>query len=257
MTLISTVISRLGIVQAADSNLTLSDGSVREGPKVFDIGFDGGVLALSGTYTAGGTLMDAWVPDVVQTYLNDANPPSLSRFAHYLGDRLTAGITPSEKASGSLIQVAGYATESGQSHPEMWFVRNVEGIDPASGNYQGRTDTFQVTEDFWDRDFKLGEVRSAVAGNGYQRYLNGFPPGRMAYLSVGHMLYSLFAGIWANPEWEFEPPSSLEQLASFVQVQMQTICVLFESSGYNAPYIGGQIQIMTIPPPPNTVAFSP
>lgn len=42
MTLIATVISNQGIIQASDSNLTSSRGPVKTGPKVFRLGFVNG-----------------------------------------------------------------------------------------------------------------------------------------------------------------------------------------------------------------------
>ncbi len=50
MTLIATMISRYGIIQASDSNLTSPSGAVTTGKKVFRLGFANGALSVAGAY---------------------------------------------------------------------------------------------------------------------------------------------------------------------------------------------------------------
>jgi len=254
MTLIYTVISNLGIVQASDSNLTGDGGTVDLGPKLFQVGIGNAVLALAGTYSVGGVSMDAWIPATVTAFA-DKGDQTLAGFAAFLGRRLTEEIAPEEGERGTLIQIGGYVEAETKSHPEMWFVRNIAGIDDVTGDYVGRSDVFQVSEDFWQRDFKTLDTKQALQSGGFQRYMNGFPPGRVAFVGLGQMLWSFLTQVWSKPDWKFRAPSSLEQLASLVELQMQAICVLFRSSEYDAPYIGGPIQIEMIPPPPNALAM--
>lgn len=55
MTLIVTVVSDYGLIQASDSNITREDASEPvAGRKVFRLGFVEGALALAGTYRVGG-----------------------------------------------------------------------------------------------------------------------------------------------------------------------------------------------------------
>jgi hypothetical protein len=248
MTLISTFIGPYGIIQAADSNLT-GGGGTSEGKKLFPVGLGQAVLAVSGTYVVGTDRMDTWIPKVVGAYSQDSNP-SLEGFAHFLGERLAVDATDAQKTAGTMIHIAGYAPEgNGKSHPEMWFVRNVESINPTTGDYEGRSDNFQVTEDFWSRDRR--HLTRPAQGAWGQRYFNGFPPGRISFFQLTTMLDSFFHQIWTQPGWEFRQPNSLDELAELVAIQMETIAALFRISDYNFPYIGGPIQIEKIQAPIN------
>jgi hypothetical protein len=56
-----------------------------------------------------------------------------------------------------------------------------------------------------------------------------------------------------EPNWRFRRPASLDELAAFVQFELETINTLFMSSDYPTAYIGGQIQIEKIPAPSGAV----
>jgi hypothetical protein len=165
-------------------------------------------------------------------------------------------MTDSEKGQGSLIHVAGYVRDQGCAHPEMCFVRNVERIDEQTGNYVEFRDQFQVSEDFWHRDYLSPITRAAIRGGGYQNYFNGFPPGRIAFLGLSQMFQAFLHQVWwEHPEWRFRPPSALDELSSFVALEIQAVCTMFGSSDYPAPYVGGDVQIETISPPQGAVVL--
>jgi hypothetical protein len=66
MTLINTIVSKYGLIQASDSNLTRSGSATPEtGSKVFHLGFTQAALALAGTYEVGSQRMDTWMPSEV------------------------------------------------------------------------------------------------------------------------------------------------------------------------------------------------
>ena len=219
----------------------------------FPIGIGQAVLAVAGTYIVGTKRMDIWIPNIVAAY-SGSSDPSLEDFAHFLADRLTNNITSTQKASGTLIHIAGYTSgDDGTSHPEMWFVRNVESIDPTTGNYLGRSDTFQVSEDFWRRDY--GQLARPLQGADAQRYFNGFPPGRITFLQLTKMLEFFFLQVWNQPGWRFRQPNSLDELAEVVELQMRIITTMFRVSDYNVPYIGGPIQIAKIQTPADAMTL--
>ena len=145
MTLIVTVIGSLGILQVSDSNLTSRDSAGLDRPfgtgkKVYELGFCPGALALAGSYGIQGTPMDSWMPNAINDYAANALPsPHLEGFARYLGDRLTAEGTPGK--TRLLIHIAGYAYagDARRSYPEMWFVRNAEGINDVTATTTGLT----------------------------------------------------------------------------------------------------------------------
>jgi hypothetical protein len=121
-------------------------------------------------------------------------------------------------------------------------VRNIRDINVTTGKYEGVTSNYQVTEDFWTRDYPQAPVGMFATG-GSQRYFNGYPSGRIAYLGAMRMLEEFYGRIWREPSWKFRPPRSLDELAAFVRLELETINTLFTSSDYPTPYIGGLIQI--------------
>ena len=253
MTLIVTVIGNLGILQAADSNLTFPDSAGRDGlgtgTKVYPLGFCPGALALAGDYGIQDTPMDSWVPNAINEYAADLSP-DLEGFAHYLGARLTAEGTPGK--TGLLIHIAGYASDAQGSHPEMWFVRNYTGINEVTGDYIGLSDTYAVREDFWARDYPAGgRIRSQSYG---YRYFNGLAEGRIQYHAFSRLFNAFLEDRWANPDWQFRQPRNLYELELFVKVEFRVIATLFTVSDYQV-HVGGDARVLRIEPPLDAVAL--
>ena len=197
--------------------------------------------------------MDKWMQDFIGAQLA-SGLRSLKVFASLLGAALEREMRADEKRSGSMVHIAGYVKESGKAHPEFYFVRNFHQMDPVTGGYLDLKDQFSVSEDFWSRDCPRDNLISAFQSKGFaQIYINGYPPGRIAYLGVMQQLTAVFSQIWGNPEWRFRPPRSLAETVSFVKLFMSAIGTLFEASDYPAPYIGGRIQLCKIPCPRNIV----
>ena len=250
MTLIATVICNQGIIQASDSNLTSSRGPVGTGPKVFRLGFSDGALTLAGAYSVGTEPMDNWLPACIASYSVSA-APSLSGFANYLAAQLESSLTP-DKAR--LFHIAGYVNDASGVHPEFYFVRNIQDINATTGAYEGVTSSYQVTEDFWTRDYPQAPSGLFAAG-GSQRYFNGYPSGRIAYLGATQKLHEFYEEVWREPHWKFRRPASLDELVGFVRLELETINTLFMSSDYPSPYIGGVIQIEKIPRPSDAMSL--
>lgn len=212
MTLIATVICNQGIVQASDSNLTSPGVPVGTGPKVFRLGFADGAIALAGTYAVGAESMEDWMPACITSYSASA-APSLSGFANYLAAQLEASPTPGE---ARLFHIAGYVDDASGIHPEFYFVRNIQSINARTGAYEDVTSNYQVTEDFWTRDYPQAPAGMFAMG-GYQRYFNGYPPGRIAYLGATQKLQEFYEQVWREPSWKFRRPASLDELTAFVR----------------------------------------
>jgi len=257
VTLILTQISKYGIVHASDSNLTVGNSiSAGESQKTFVIAHLNAGLTVAGSYTVGGVRMNHWMDNFVLEQAG-GGISSLSDFAHNLGNELEARMSPEEKANGSMVHIAGYVGQEGGSHPEFWFVRNVTGIDPYTGEYTGTSPNFQVTEDFWTRDCPKNKLMEAFQTEGHQIYINGFASGRIGFVVLQRMMNHFFYGIWNNPTWAFRPPRSIEETQELVKLNVQIIGTLFKLSDYPAPFIGGDIQTYAIPQPSNTVTESP
>jgi hypothetical protein len=247
MTIISTVITSVGIIQMSDSFVTYRDGSTKKKPKLFEIPTEfGGVAAVAGCYQVAGEEMETWLPSIA----DDLADTSLESFARRLGRLLEVNTTQEDRDDGFLIHVAGYerSSETGLPSPEMWFVRNIAGMD-LQGEYEGRTQEFQVTEDFWPHyteglpDAPTGTVTIPA------QFMNGFTPGRVAFNEFGRNLFGVFRNIWEYPGFDFDPPSTLEEMARVFELQMKAVCVLASMSHYEAPLIGEPIQLKSIHPP--------
>jgi hypothetical protein len=251
--LIVTAITEMGILQVSDSNLTsVVDYRTSTGKKVFQLGFCPGALALSGSYSVGSARMDSWMPSAIETYAA-TTAPTLGDFAQYLRDRLT------EEGQGKvdlLIHIAGYAGDGGGTHPEMWFVRNFGGIDEVTGDYLDRADDFKISEDFWARDYAAAREAGRQPGGPFRQwYFNGFPSGRISYNVLRQLLLGFFNLVWNHQDWRFRPPTTLEELALFMRLELNVVATLFNVSDYPAPFVGGEAQVEAVPAPADSAAL--
>lgn len=256
MTLIITHISRHGIVHASDSNLTgADDKNAGEAKKTFEITFLNAGLTVAGSYGVGNSSMNGWMPNFIQRQSQITNL-DLKSFSHNLKDSLQAEMTESQKNSGSIIHIAGYVEEGGFSHPEFWFVRNVHKMDPKTGEYIEIDQNFEISEDFWNRDYKNPNLKNVFQNPNYfahQIYANGFTPGRIGFNVVKKELDQFYLGIWRVRDWKFRAPNSIEETELLVKNYMQVIDTLFVLSEYNAQYIGGKTQTYIIKQPDNII----
>jgi hypothetical protein len=240
MTLIVSRIDPLGIVQAADSNLTYDDGThARQGQKVFRVGFAPAALSFAGAYVVGAESMDTWMTEAIDNY-GRITGPTVAGLAQRLAERLTAEMTPNQKSGPNLIHLAGYVEEAAVSHAVLYFIRNTLGIAP-TGEYTDIVDHFDVSEDYWSRHRDHLEMT--------QLYFNGYPEGRISYLRVVQHMGPMLGELWNNPATIFRPPRTLEEAEQIVKLEMQTIKVLFLVSDDPGPVIGGDIQTELIRPP--------
>ena len=252
MTLILTQINKYGIIHASDSKLTANDGTqAGQAKKTFALDFLMSGLTLAGTYSVGGVETDKWMPAFIQDQENK-KVSSLMDFAHALQRQIETDMLPAEKASGSMIHMAGYVEKSGEFHPEFWFLRNIHSIDSKTGEYGDIDDRFELTEDFWSRDCPQQNLMDSFQQGGYQIYVNGFASGRIGFVSLQPILNSFFSSIWRNPSLKFRAPKSIDETVILVKTYMEIINTLFLLSDYSAPLIGGDIQTYIIHQPSNT-----
>lgn len=253
MTLIITHISKHGIIHACDTNVTYSDRDtrkvtdVKEHDKIFALPHLNAALTIAGSFSVGNVLMDKWMPVFIGTQ-SAKNVQTLEQFAQNLNYALQNEMTADEIAAPCLVQIAGYVQEDTLHHPEFWFVRNVWGIRN-DGSYMDIRNEFQVTEDFWKRDYPNNNLAELFDRGGYQIYANGFPSGRIIYWNLLSTHSALLNRVWTNPQWQFRPPQTLEEMEKFVKLDMQYISELFKFSRYAAPYIGGTIKTILLPNP--------
>lgn len=256
MTLIITHINRYGIVHASDSNLTGStDKDAGTGQKTFPIPHLKVGLTVAGSYSVGGVSMNKWMNDFIQDQQKKQNQ-TIETFSNNLKNELQLKMLPAEKRNGSLVHIAGYVEHENKSHPEFWFVRNIHGLNTKTGEYENIDETFEISEDFWNRDCPQGKLMEIFQDEtifSRQLYINGFTPGRIGYNVVSKKLDEFFLGIWNVPDWKFRRPKSLNETERLVKLYMQVINDLFVLSDYSAKYIGGGTQTHLIPQPANIV----
>lgn len=252
MTLILTHLSRFGIIHASDSNLTSDvNGSAGQGQKTFKVDYLNAGLTVAGAYSVAGKPMDVWIKNFISSQAG-GSARLLSEFAEALRASLEAQMLPEEKQDGSMVHIAGYVEGGGLQHPEFYYIRNVYGINAATGGYFDIRDQFVVSEDFWTRDCPKSNAMAAFQSGAYQVYVNGFSSGRIGYFILQDRMNSFFNTIWAQPNWKFRPPRSLAETVLFVKLYMSIIGALFQVSDYSAPFIGGDCQTHEIPQPPNS-----
>jgi hypothetical protein len=124
-------------------------------------------------------------------------------------------------------------------------------MNATTGAYEGFRQTFNASEEFWSKADQSNQSGFPPDSDHYQYqvYANGFPEGRIGYMAVQRPLSDFFSTMWSNPAWKFRPPANLDESARFVHLYMSIINGLFEASDYSAPFIGGQIQLCSIPMP--------
>jgi hypothetical protein len=257
VTIINSLVSDHGLIQASDSNVTRPNSpDAYSGQKVFPLGFTDGALALAGTYRVWEERMDTWMPSCIGDHAASAGSPTQEGFANYLIGRLNADLTSGERGMATLIQIVGYVSDEDGVHPALHFVRNCFSINPLTGAYEDIRPTFKVREDFWTRDHPDDRAARLLGPDRYRSYFNGTPDGRIAFYNFGRLFQSFLGDVWQQPMWKFRPPQSLDELASIVELQIRTIGTLYGMSDYDAPFIGGDPQIVTIPPPPGAVRLT-
>jgi hypothetical protein len=254
VTLIVTQLSKFGIIHASDSNLTAGGNRAGESQKTFPVTYLNAGLTVAGAFSVAGTPMAAWMANFISAMDPQGGDLSLRGFADVLAARLELDMSAAEKQRGSLIHIAGYVESLGVHHPEFYFVRNVGGIDPDTGEYVGIGNRFGAEEQFWTRDCPKSHLLEAFENGTYQLYVNGFACGRMGYVCIQCHMNEFFINVWRQPGWKFRPPHSLAEAVVFVKLYMHIINALFEVSDYPAPFIGGSPQIYEIARPPTAVA---
>ena len=254
MTLIITHFSKHGIIHASDSNLTRkNDNQTYEGQKTFELPHLNAGMTVAGIYSVGNQPMKQWLDAYIQSDAG-SNNASLSSFSYSIRNKLENEMSPEEKKAGIIMHIAGYVEINGMSHPEFYSVRNIHGIDSTTGKYKPPRKDFKCVEEFWSFDGPRNDMMTQFEKGAYQIYINGFPEGRIIYLTVQNMLSQFFEKVWKQPNWKFRPPNSLEEAKLFVETYMSIINNLFNVSDYSAPFIGGPPQVYGIPRPNNTVA---
>lgn len=260
MTLIITHISRYGIIHASDSNLTgPDDKDAGTGQKTYPVTYLNAGLTVAGNYSVSGTHMNIWMNSFVDQQKTIADN-TIKKFGNALKDELQHKMQSDEKANGCIIHLAGYAEDNGKSYPEFYLISNVHKINPLTGEYEDIDENFGISEDFWNRDCPRQDMMSKFKNENvfvYQRYINGFPSGRISYNIVTKKLDEFLEKVWAVQGWQFRQPRSLDDVERLVKLYMQVISDLFILSDYNARYIGGGIQTHKIPQPANIVNKCP
>jgi hypothetical protein len=249
MSLIVTFINRHGIVHASDSNLTNQTDSI-EGKKTFEVDYLDAGLTFSGDYCINGKSADKYIDDYIQS--NRASPDlTIKEFTTNLMNEIQHDIREEEIKGGIIIHIAGFISKDDLSYPTFYHISNV--VLQPSGQYSSPTHEFHYSEDFLERDCPQHHILESfhLDDKCFQIYVNGFPPGRISYMNLQRTLNDTLNKIWSEPNWKFRPPCDIEETKSFVELNLNFMNVLFQSSDFNLKYVGGRTQIFSIPSPSN------
>lgn len=241
MSIIVTQINKYGIVFGTDSNISNESPIVHEDKKIFQIPKLNSAMCTAGAYSIEVQPLNEWLPNFIKSKQKDYS--NLGEFTKLLANTLKEKMTKEEKKSGGFItHIAGY----NNNHPEMWHISNTTLVDD---KYTEGTDEFHYSEDFWQRDWKKNNLEEAFESNGlnYQIYVNGFPPGRVAFNIVRNFIDSFFVCLWSREDnYKFRSPQSLDENKQLVKSYIELISTSFILSNYKPKYIGGETQICAI-----------
>ena len=161
--------------------------------------------------------MDTWMPSCIEEYAS-TDSPTQEGFANHLKERLNKDLTGSQRTFATIIQIVGYVSDDDGVHPALHVVRNDSSINPSTGAYEGIRPTFEVSEDFWKRDYPADKTAGRLGPGWYRSYFNGTPEGRIAFRHFGELFTDFLRDVWRQPNWKFRPPQSLDELASIVEL---------------------------------------
>jgi hypothetical protein len=251
MTLISSYISKFGVILASDSNLSNNEGNAGFGQKVFPIPHLNAGLAYSGVYTIGGVELDKYMNDFIKAEYFCSK--SIGDFTKSLLDALHRDIRDYERNEVTIIHIAGFNEMNGRSHCEHWHISNT-GTD-SRGEYLPAENHFHLSNDFntqTNRAHRI-ELRVFVESEGitYRSIYNGFAPGRMVFATIKKYLDDIFAVIWDQKDMKFQAPKNIFEFAHILKTHYEIVGKLFQLSNYSALYIGGETQTHLIPLPQN------
>lgn len=249
MTLILTLITARGIVHMTDSNLSDDAGNVEpeQGQKAFRCARLPAGVACAGAFSVAGERMDRWLSARISEYEASAPGPSVGGLADWLRRCAEHHMSPEEKERGCWFHVAGYARDRVAWHPELYVISNVPGLD-SEGNYLPSEQVFRpLEEEYWTRGGSTLQGRSLLASQ-QPLIINGFPEGRKAYGWLLDELETFLDLIWSREEWQFRPPRTLADSATYLSLHLAVVGHLFEMSGYGR-IVGGPTQTVLIPRP--------
>jgi hypothetical protein len=249
MTLIASYITKFGIIQASDSNLTNDNGNAGFGQKVFPIPHLNASLAYSGVYSIDGNNIDTWMNEYISGSFFTTG--SIEEFTAQLSERMTREMRPIEIEQISIVHIAGYQKHENRAHIEHWHISNT-GLNLEDGSYSPANNQFGFSCDFNSR---LQEEHRALLRqfdnnpSDHTYYINGFPPGRMSSQVIKQTIDQALNHIWEQPDWRFRRPNNIFEFSNVVKLYFDFVARLFPMSDYNAMYIGGEIQTHLIPAP--------
>jgi hypothetical protein len=250
MSIIASYITKFGIIQASDSNLTSDKGNTGFGQKVFPIPHLNATLAYTGVYSIENKPLDVWMNEFIAGAFFTVS--SIEEFVKELCDQMSRNMVDDELSTITIVHIAGYHQVDGTSHCEHWHISN-SGLNE-DGTYTRISEHFRYSNDFNSRLNKedLEFLKSFdKESTGHQWYINGYPPGRMSAHALKQVIDRGLAYIWNNKEWEFHPPKNIFEFSNIVKLYFHAVSTVFQMSDYKAMYVGGETQTYLIPAPQN------
>jgi hypothetical protein len=249
MTLIASYITKFGIIQASDSNLTSDFGNKGFGQKVFPVPHLNASLAYSGCYTINRESIDIWINNFISGSFFTIS--SIEEFTKQLAEKMTREIQEDEISKITIVHITGYNKYKNKSYAEHWHISNTI-LNPQDDSYSAPTNKFHFTNEFNSRTnqvqrnlLKQFDADTAI----HQYYIDGFPIGKISSVVIKMTIDNALNHIWGNPDWQFRRPSNIFEFSNVVKLYYDFVIRLFPMSDYNAMYIGGEVQTHLIPVP--------
>ena len=252
MTLIATAISRYGIVQAADPNLTSYPDRFVAGQRIFRLDFLNATLAITGGYAVAGVPLDQWTIAAIDDYKRKAKRASLKGLVDQLRIGLTREGNPRHRR---VIHAAGYVRdEKRRFHPEVYYLRNIRGRTP-DGGYGRAGREFTLSEEFWSLDYSRTETQDTLREGGFRMYLDGFPERRIAYMLLHLRIHDFYQQVWQSSK-VFRRPRSLDDIAALVDLDMRVAAAFLASAEHGSRRGVDSLEVEVIPAPAGSLKLS-
>jgi hypothetical protein len=245
MSLIVTHISALGVLQIADSALTVPGPPAQDAGdanKIFDVPALQAAISVAGSYSVGSVPLDVWLSN----FIAKSNSNTLGAFATELASALTNQVFASQS---HLVHLAGFgATPMPGAPPEFWLIGNFDGIDEASGEYVGRNAVYGQTEDFLNRDLKaIGGWEMFCATKAEFAYVNGLKHGRVAFNTAFVQLDSLDRTLINDSDSKLRLPGTIEEMRDRVVKRFELVSDIYSRNLFGARVIGGPTNFIAVP----------
>lgn len=240
MTLIVSHISKQGIIQLSDSNLSTRIGTAGFGQKIFPVPYLNASVAFTGPYWVKNQRVDQWLNEVIDgSRLSSIR--TIKEFVENLVVRLNQDMTTTEKEEPTILHIAGFEIKDFKSYAKHFHISNCSLKE--GGSYGDVRETFGYQEDFNSENSQHRAGLNIAEGvNSPLIFANGEREGRTAFMTIWTHWTPLLGAFWVSADFKFRSPDSLFETGSVLKHYLEFVCHMYKMSEHEALYVGGEIQ---------------